>query len=93
MTKKKVGKAEYSRTFQQNAVSLVKTTGKSAAAVSQQLGVPVWKLRNWVRESSDNAERSAEIDEVLRLRDENKRLKEDLEFLKKAAAYFAKNQP
>lgn len=93
MTKRTPGKKEYSQTFKMNAVDLVRTSGRSAAAIAKQLDVDVWKLRQWVRESLDQAERNAELDEVVQLRNENKKLKEDLEFLKKAAAYFAKNQP
>jgi transposase len=50
-------------------------------------------MRLWIKEFAEQAERTAETDEVVRLRNEVKRLKEDNEFLKKAAAYFAKEQP
>jgi len=75
-----------------NAVALVRRSGRSAVSVAQQLNIQPWKLRNWISEANERSERIAEMDEVSQLREENKRLKEDLDFLKKAAAYFAKNQ-
>jgi len=93
MTGKKKTKPEYSWTFRKNAVELVKLTGKSAAAIARQLNIEDWRMRLWIKEFAEQAERTAETDEVVRLRNEVKWLKEDNEFLKKAAAYFAKEQP
>jgi transposase len=87
MSKKK---SKYTREFQENAVQLASLPGNSVAAVALELGVPGWKLRNWIRDSKVTLERSSEIDELIRLEKENKRLKEEVEILKKAAAYFAK---
>lgn len=89
---KKIKPRTYGKEFQMNAVSLVKRTGKSVAAVALELNVPAWKLRNWVKEAQDNQERAADLDDLNELMKENKRLKEENEILKKAAAYFAKNQ-
>lgn len=85
MTKK------HTKEFQMNAVRLATQEGNSVAAVALQLKVPVWKLRSWIRDSNGKQERSSEIDELMRLQKENKRLQEEVEILKKAAAYFAKN--
>jgi transposase-like protein len=84
MTKK------HTKEFQMNAVRLATQEGNSAAQVALQLKIPIWKLRSWIRESKTQLERSSDIDELLRLHNENKRLKEEVEILKKAAAYFAK---
>jgi len=92
MTKKKPIKKEYTWEFQQKAVRLVASSGRPASAIAMELGVPPWRMRNWMKEAAEKEERSVEVDELISLRNENKRLKEDLEFLKKAAAYFAKNQ-
>lgn len=89
MTKKKP--AEYSYEFRERAIRLYRTPGKSIASVALELGVPAWKLRTWVKESKEKLERSSEVDELIRLQNENKRLKEENEILKKAAAYFAKS--
>jgi transposase-like protein len=60
--------------------------------VSLMLGIPAWKLRNWVEESKRKLERGSEVSELIRLQNEVKELREENEFLKKAAAYFAKAQ-
>ncbi len=89
MTKKK--SPEYTLEFQERAVRLSKTPGKSVASVALELGVPAWKLRTWITESQQKLESTSKMDELIRLLNENKRLKEENEILKKAAAYFAKN--
>jgi len=80
----------YTREFQEKAVQLSKAPGNSVASVALELGIPAWKLRNWVQGAKQKVERSSEVSELIQLRNENKELKEELEFLKKAAAYFAK---
>ena len=81
---------EYTSEFKEKAVRLAQLPGRSLASVAIELKVPAWKLRNWVKESRKKLERSSEIDELIKLQNENKRLKEEVEILKKAAAYFAK---
>ena len=85
--------SQHTRDFQDNAVRLAKLPGKSIASVAIELGIPAWKLRTWVKESKQKLERSSEVTELIRLENENRRLKEELEILKKAAAYFAKSLP
>jgi len=81
----------YTYEFQERAVRLSRMPGRSIASVALELGIPAWKLRTWIREAKEKLERSSEVDELIRLQNENKRLKEELEILKKAAAYFAKS--
>jgi len=90
MAKKKT--STYTKELQDKAVSLSKAPGNSIASVALLLGVPAWKLRTWVEESKRKLERSSEVSELIRLQNENKELRQELEFLKKAAAYFAKTQ-
>jgi transposase len=85
--KKQVG---YSSEFQEKAVMLTKLPGRTIADVALELGIPAWKLRTWIKESKEQIERSSDMEELRRLHNENKRLKEENEILKKAAAYFAK---
>jgi transposase len=91
--KNKTG-SQYTKEFQQNAVRLALSGEKSKAAVGRELGVPEWKLRDWVRSdmkaSTKNGTKSA-IDETIALQQELKKLRMENEILKKAAAYFAKN--
>jgi transposase len=90
MTQKKKTKSEHSWSFRKQAVEQYRLSGKSAAAIAQSLNIPDWKMRLWIKEFAEQAEKAADTDEMERLRSENKRLREDVEFLKKAAAYFAK---
>lgn len=80
-----------------SAVEHVKSTGKTVYQASQDLDLTETALRRWIAE----AERSAlpvvagelsqeEREELRRLRRENQRLQLERDFLKKAAAFFAK---
>lgn len=91
MTKKK--QQEYTLDFQERAIRMSRMQGKSVASVALELGIPAWKLRTWISDSKEKLERSSKLDDLIRLQNENKRLKEENEILKKAAAYFAKNLP
>lgn len=84
---------KYSKEFQDNAIRLCKAPGRTVASVAEELKIPAWRLHNWMRDSKKKLERSSDLDELVRLHNENKRLKEENEFLKKAAAYFAKTLP
>ena len=88
---KKQRSSEYTREFQENAVRLTKMPGRSIASVALDLKVPAWKLRNWVQADKEKLERTSEVSELIRLQNENKELREELDILKKAAAYFAKS--
>lgn len=74
--------------------------GETAAAVSRELGISKHTVYTWVARYKENSERPfvgsgnilPENEETVRLRRENKDLREENEILKKAAAYFAKNQ-
>lgn len=81
----------YHSEYQDKAVRLATTPGKTIAGVAKELDVPAWKLRKWVEESKEKHERSADTSELIRLQKELARAKEEIEILKKAAAYFAKS--
>lgn len=91
MTKKK--QPEYTEEFQERAVRMSKQPGNSIASVAVELSIPAWKLRTWINESNKKLEKSSTVTELIRLQNELKRAKEEIEILKKAAAYFAKNLP
>ena len=77
--------------FIASAVKLVET-GKSAAQVGRELGLPEWRVQNWVRDSKKKAAKGsgsgfdAIVEENKRLRRELARAQEEAEILKKAAA-------
>jgi len=87
---KKPKPAQHTYHFKENAVKLANTTGRSVQAVALELGIPSWKLRNWIKEDKEKLERSSEIDEHIKMQRRIKELEEEVQILKKAAAYFAK---
>jgi transposase len=81
---------EYTNEFKEKAVRLAQLPKRSIASVAIELKIPAWKLRNWVKESKKKLERSSEIDEQIKMQRRIKELEEEVEILKKAAAYFAR---
>jgi transposase len=86
----------YPPEFRREAVELVRSSGRSLPQIAVELGVSPQSLRNWVKQVElDSGERrdgltSDEREELRRLRRENKRLEQEREILKKAAAFFAR---
>ena len=83
--------------FKAEAVALVQRSGKSIGQVAKELDLTETALREWVRRAEGAAPRrrtealsEEEREELIRLRRENQRLTQEREFLKKAAAFFAK---
>jgi transposase len=92
----KIPKQSYTDEFGQAAVKLVES-GQRPAEVARQLGISEQTLTNWRKAAAAGklVKRSGkpitpEQTELSRLRAENQRLKMEMEILKKAAAYFAK---
>jgi transposase len=95
---KNMGRRSFSREFKLSAVKLVQEQGYTVVEAAKSLGVDAGSIRGWVKQlatqpgsgvSSDSAMRA----ELRRLREENKRLLMEREILKKATAFFAKQQP
>lgn len=92
----------YEQGFRVEAVRLAVTGTKPIAQTAKDLGIKEATLYHWVNEARKSKEdyvagdkklSSAEmIDELLRLKKENARLKEEREILKKAAVFFAKEE-
>ena len=82
--------------FRQRAVQLARTGDKPVAALAKDLGISESCLRNWMTQADadDNggATRltSAEKKELAELRRRNRQLEVENEILKRAAAYFAR---
>ena len=98
MTRKKY--QHYTEEFRKEAVKRSSQPGVTQAQVAKELGVSSQQIANWKRQftrlsdkqfnSVDGVDYSKKESEELRKpRRENKRLQEEMEFLKKAAAYFA----
>jgi transposase len=82
--------------FKTEAVRLLEESGRPLQAVAEELGVHPNQLRMWRNEhlAAGSAEALArqkvEAAELARMRRENKRLEQENEILKRAAAYFAR---
>lgn len=88
----------YTEEFREEAVRLVLESKRSLAQVAGDLGVNAWTLRGWVKKYREGV-RTSEPRRRETLEEENGRLKRELgvlrqerDILKKAAAYFAKEQ-
>ena len=94
MEKKK--RRNYTKEFKEEAVRLITEEGYSYAEAGRNMGVNPNLLSRWKREFEggeiDPGSAAAMQAELKRLRKENKRLKLEREILKKAAAFFAKEQ-
>jgi len=86
----------YTEEFKAEAIRLARAGEKPIRKVAQELGMPAGTLTCWVRagerKDQGGAEKlsDSERQELQRLRRENQRLQQERDFLKKAAAFFAK---
>lgn len=93
-----MSKRRYTREFKLSAVKLVNEQGYSIVDAAKSLGIHPANVRGWVARFSDEAGapptgEGALATELRRLRKENARLLMEREILKKAAAFFAREQP
>lgn len=90
---------KFSPQFRAEAVQMVIETGKPIAEVARDLGIHDGTLGNWVNTwrrdnpEPDQALSPVEQARVKELQEENRRLRMENEFLKKAAAFFARTHP
>jgi transposase len=84
----------YTEEFKVEAVKQITDRGYPVADVAARLGISSHSLYQWIkRDSVPAADRVAAQDqqvEIRRLKSELKRVTEERDILKKAAAYFAK---
>jgi len=95
----------FTREFKLEAVRLVNEGNESVSAVAERLGIRPDMLRNWKRQVAGlpgaqkhnifmgQGKATGEAAELKRLRREVEQLQQERDFLKKAAAYFAKERP
>ena len=89
---------QYTREFKKEAVELVIKQNYTINQAASSLGINNNMLARWRREYlarekdafPGTGHQPSEIEELNRLREENRRLKLEKEILKKAAAYFAR---
>ena len=86
----------FTREFKAQAVKRLLEGGRGLSEVATELGLNTGQLSAWRNEhlavgsAEALAARKAEQAELQRLKRENKRLEEEVEILKKAAAFFAR---
>jgi transposase len=89
-----MSRQRYPEEFKIEAVKQVTEKGKPVADVAQRLGMSVHSFYAWIKlYSKPQAQRQQDDDqqaELRQLRSELKRVAEERDILKKAAAYFAK---
>ena len=82
--------------FRRRAIELARVSERSIAVVAKQLSISESCLRNWVAQAdadergSDLRLTSADKRELTALRRDKRRLEMENEILKRAAAYFAR---
>ena len=86
----------YSKEFREEAVRLLRSSGRTVPQLAQELGCSPTSLRNWANQFDVDTGKaqglsSDEREELRRLRRENRILTEEREILRKAAAFFAKD--
>jgi transposase len=77
--------------FRQRAVELARTGDAPIAKIAKDLGISESCLRNWLRaDLPDDNGSSSEKKELAELRRRNRLLEQENEILRRAAAYFAR---
>jgi len=82
--------------FRQRAVELARLREEPVAKIAEDLGIAESCLRNWMKQADiDDGKRHGlsadEREELVRLRRELRVAETEVEILKRAAAYFAKD--
>jgi len=94
-----MGRRQFNAEFKRSATSLVIDQNYTPREAAKSLGIGVSTLEYWLkkRRKSNGAVNAAEEKDlrkrVAELEKENQRLKLEREILKKAAAFFAREQP
>lgn len=84
----------YAPEFRRQMVELVRA-GRKPAELSKEFGCTPWSIALWVKQAARDAGQgdggltTAEREELVKLRRENRQLKVEREILSKAAAWFA----
>lgn len=100
MTGKRKAYKTYTREFKLEAVRLMESSDRPSSELALELGIRRNQLYKWKEQLAQKGEvaftkskgrpKKEEQSEMLTLKQENARLKEENEILKKAAVYFAR---
>jgi len=86
----------YPQQFREEAIRLVRESGKTRVQIARDLGISEASLYMWLKQADLNSGKRSdgltidEREELRRLRHENRILRQEREILKKSAAFFAK---
>lgn len=80
---------KYPQEFKDEAVRQVIDKGYSIKDVANRLGITDKSLYNWVNKAKTTPQQHQDNDEIKRLKAELKRVTEERDILKEAAAFFA----
>lgn len=92
----------YPREFKLEAIALARESTRTVAEVARDLGIGPSLLHRWIQQLDEgdaatafpgSGQRREAEDEVRRLRRELERVKQERDFLKRAAAFFARELP
>ena len=88
----------FTKEYKAEVVKLIRSSGKSVGAVSRELGLTKTSVRAWVKRAEIDEKKdpkgpltSDERAEVTRLRRELRIMTMERDFLRKAAAFFARS--
>ena len=87
---------KYSAEFKQEAVALANDPGLTKSQIARELGINATLLGRWSRELKERGRQAfggqgkPRDEEIARLKRELVRVKKERDFLKEAAAFFAK---
>ena len=92
----KNNKKVFSEEFKRNAVNLSTNNEKSLGEIADDLGIGLSTISRWRSNYPQNGTSQSEVPrksrnpDILKLKKENERLKMEIEILKKATAFFVK---
>lgn len=99
MTKNRKPYKTYTKEFKLEAVRVMRESNRPASDIAMELGIRRNQLYKWAEQLDAQGEeafkgrgrpKKEDQSEVSTLKQENDRLREEVDILKKAAAYFAK---
>jgi transposase len=93
---KKQSRRVFSSEYKADAVKLWRESGESKEEIAKRLSIHGTTLAQWIKQDDiDNGDadgtKTADAEEIKRLRQENKLLQMERDLMKKAAAFFAKD--
>lgn len=100
MTRKRKPYKTFTKEFKLEAIRMMDESDRPSSEIATQLGIRRNQLYKWKEQLEAKGDKAfsgkkgrplkANQSETSKLREENKRLREEVEILKKAAVYFAK---